>query len=407
MDGNKKIKWIVFSGVITLAITACKIQPSAYPGLYVDNSTYSDDTIACAEAQLNMLQDTAMAGLSDTGTDNEQVLPLILHPEKETFKISSDSIYQHEVRKLLKDIKDSIQVVHRKIIELQNQYLLNPDTGYAGKSIYTVRPLYNIDPEEDFKQLVEAKNDTIAMLQNQLNALQDAVAGKSQQAQITREPVEAEPLGKQQAELMTQQLIQAKNDTILFLRNELQNLRLQPQERDTVYIEKEHKELQAGKEPVAKQEGTGVQALQDTISLLKTRVLNLEEQILPGMDTTATARQPEKDAPYPAATDTTLLIAFYRLGEIKPLEEESILLQIEELCRNKKVDRITLSGYTDSSGNAKINKEITNRRLNYLSEMIIPWIKKEKIFYQNFGDTFASDMMLINERKIEIRIFTK
>lgn len=407
MDGNKKIKWIVLTGVITLSINACKIQPSAYPGLYVDNSTYTNDTIGCAEAQLNMLQDTAMAGLSDTGTVTEQVMPLILHPEKETFKISSDSIYQREVRKLLNDINDSIQVVHQEIIEFQNQYLLNPDTGYTGKNIYTVKPLYNIDPEVYFKQLVKAKNETIALLQNQLNALQDEVAGKFQQAQVTREPLEAEPLDKQQAELFTQQLFQAKNDTILFLRNKLQNLQLQPREIDTVYIEKEHKELQEGKEPAEKQEDTGVQALQDTINLLKTRVLKLEEQILPGMDTTAPARQLEKDAPYTATTDTTLLIAFYRLGEIKPLEEESILLQIEELCRNKKVDRITLSGYTDSSGNAKINKEITNRRLNYLSEMIIPWIARDKIFYQNFGDTFASDMILITERKIEIRIFTK
>ena len=66
-----------------------------------------------------------------------------------------------------------------------------------------------------------------------------------------------------------------------------------------------------------------------------------------------------------------------------------------------------LSGYTDSSGNARINKEITNKRLNYLSENITPWISKEKIFFQNFGDVFSSDQMITDERRIEIRILTE
>ena len=69
--------------------------------------------------------------------------------------------------------------------------------------------------------------------------------------------------------------------------------------------------------------------------------------------------------------------------------------------------KATLSGYTDSSGDEIINKEITNRRLNYLSEIIAPWIEKENIFFQNFGDTFASDIVIKEERRVEIRIYTK
>ena len=81
--------------------------------------------------------------------------------------------------------------------------------------------------------------------------------------------------------------------------------------------------------------------------------------------------------------------------------------QIKDLCSNKNVLKITLSGFTDSSGNEKINKAITNKRLTYLSENIIPWISEEKIYYQNFGDVFASDTVVNDERRIEIRIHTK
>ena len=136
-------------------------------------------------------------------------------------------------------------------------------------------------------------------------------------------------------------------------------------------------------------------------------MLSLEEQIMPGKDTTIPERQDEKDEPLTGITDTTLFVAYYLRGKIKPIEEEKILQQIKELNRDKIVVKVTLSGYTDSSGDKIINKEITNRRLNYLSEMIVPWIAKEKIFFQNFGDIFASDTIIDDERRVEIRIYTK
>lgn len=66
-----------------------------------------------------------------------------------------------------------------------------------------------------------------------------------------------------------------------------------------------------------------------------------------------------------------------------------------------------LSCYTDRSGSAIINKEIANKRLNYASEKMTPWISKEKILFQNFGDVFSSEQMISDERRIEIRILTE
>jgi hypothetical protein len=231
---------------------------------------------------------------------------------------------------------------------------------------------------------------------------------------VTGEPKQVAPFSIQQTDLLTLQMFQAKNDTIQFLRDQLHNLQLLPQIRDTVYIEKEIKEVQPVKEIVVQQKEivdqpkeAGFQSLHDTISLLKSRVLSLEEQIIPVKDTIILAKQDEKDEPLTVTTDTTLLVAYYLRGKIKPIEEEKILQQIKELYRNKIITNVTLSGYTDSSGDKIINKEITNRRLNYISEMIIPWIAKDKIFFQNFGDVFASDVVIEDERRVEIRIYTK
>ncbi|MFO7656877.1 MAG: hypothetical protein R6W78_07405 [Bacteroidales bacterium] len=513
MDGNKKVRGIVFTGIIALAITACKVHQPGYVSLYVDNSISVNDTIDRGEGPLDMV-DTAMTHVIDKTAGIEAELTDLSRPSAELFKISSDTASQHEANELLKAITDSIQLLSRQIIELQNQQVFKPDTNLPGKIIHKVQQPDSLQPESELKQLIQVKDDTIAMLrnqvtilnnsaglkadtvyitkeivkllkgdsiqadyettrllqakndtiavlrnqvhelkdnssiktdtiyifketaklpvaesrqsdlmilqlikvkdeqiqmlQNQLNALQIAAATTPQQSQITWEPAKAQLPASPQTDHLTLQLLQTKNDTILFLRSQLYNLRLQSATKDTVIVENEGKDIQPAKELVFEQETSDLfQALQDTMQMLKNLVLSLEEQIIPAMDTTALSSHDKKDVPSPAITDTILLVAFYEMGEIKPLKEESILQQIKELCSNRNVTKIVLSGYTDSSGNELINKEITNTRLNYLLENIIPWIAKEKVFFQNFGDAFASDRVVIEERRIEIIIYTK
>lgn len=248
------------------------------------------------------------------------------------------------------------------------------------------------------------------MLRNQVNKLQKYTDLKADTVYVIRETAGSPVVENQQNDQLILQLLRSKDEQINNLQNQLdqrQDLQLLPQKRDTVYIEKEVKELQSVKEIAGQQKETGLQSLHDTIRLLKSRVLSLEEQIMSGRDTTITARQDEKDELLTVITDTILYVAYYLRGEIKPIEEEKILQQIKELYRDTVVAKVTLSGYTDSSGDEIINKEITNRRLNYLSEMIVPWIAKEKIFFQNFGDVFASDTVIEDERRVEIRIYTK
>ncbi len=334
MDGNKKIRGIVIVSAITLALFSCRVQIPAYVGLYVDNSiSYSDSTTYTGEVPLNIVDTTTVI---EAGPKSD------LHPAKEMIMVSSDNVYQHEVKELLEGIADSVQLLRCQVFELQKQLAGIPDTSITGEKPQLFRQADSLHKEPDFKQLLQVKNDTIAMLRNQVNEL------------------------KKYAELKA----------------------------DTVYVTRET----AGS-PVAEN--------QQNDQLSRQPMRSKDEQIMPGKDTTILARQDEKDEPLTGITDTTLFVAYYLWGEIKPIEEEKVLQQIEELFRNKVVAKVMLSGYTDSSGGEIINKEITNRRLNHLSEMIVPWIAKEKIFFQNFGDVFASDIVKEDERRVEIRIYTK
>jgi hypothetical protein len=286
------------------------------------------------------------------------------------------------ILQLLRSKDELINNLQNQVNSLQSAPYITPGSTQTNRE--QVQPSANQQPDY-YAQQLRAKDDQIQLLQGQLNQMQSLLTETSQQDWVTGEPRQSPLPDNQQADPITMRMFLAKNDTIQSLKNQLRNLQLISQKIDTVYIEKDF------------------QSLHDTIELLKSQVLSLEKQIMTDKDTTISAGQNENAM----ITDTTLLVAYYLMEEIIPIEEENILQQIKELDSNKIVVKATLSGYTDSSGDEIINKEITNRRLNYLSEMIAPWIEKEKIFFQNFGDTFASDIVIKEERRVEIRIYTK
>lgn len=102
-----------------------------------------------------------------------------------------------------------------------------------------------------------------------------------------------------------------------------------------------------------------------------------------------------------------VFIAYYKLGRIQPADEKAFLLFLNERIGNDNIRKITLSGFTDSSGNANLNKRVTNKRLNYLLSKIIPMIAQEQVESYNFGDKFASEMVVQEERRVEIKIYLR
>ena len=274
MDGNKKITGIVFAGFIALAFTACKVQTTGYVGLYVDNLISVTDTIDHGVTPLNLV-DAVMPHLVEI----EAKLPDILHSTDEAFRISSDQL---EAEKLLNAITDSVQLLSYQMIELQKQLAVMPDTSLMGEKSQESQSLNNQQTYYLTQQLLRAMVEQNQSLLNQLNAIQKTTARTPQQTYIIREPAQAQPLSSRQTDQLTLQMFQAQNDTIQLLRSQLQNLQLQPGRIDSVYIEKEAKEMEHSKELVADQKASDLQELQNTIQQLKTRVLSLEGQTLSG-----------------------------------------------------------------------------------------------------------------------------
>lgn len=357
--------------------------------------------------QTDYLTNQLLRGKNDTISKlRNQVIEL-----KKTNLLKADTVYitkeivtqlkggslqtDYETTRMLQTKNDTILALSKELTELRNSGIIRMDTIYVARE--PVKSSVAESQQMDYlnQQLLRSKDEQIQSLQNQMNAMQNAASRTPQQAYVPREQSQAQPFSSQQTDQLSLQMFQAQNDTIQLLRSQLRNL--QPVKRDSVIIEK----------VAGESSSDSIRELHDTLLLLKTRVLSLEGQNQQGKDTTALVNRIEIDAPFKETTDTTLIVAYYERGGIKPLEEETVLKQIKDLSNTKNVMKITLSGYTDSSGSEKVNKEITTKRLNYLSEKINLWISKEEIFFQNFGDVFASDKMISDERRIEIRILTK
>lgn len=149
MDGNKKIRGFVIVSAIALTLFSCRVQTPTYVGLYVDNSIpYSDSTTYIGEVPLDIV---------DTTTVVEAEPKSDLYPAKEMIILSSDSVYQHEVKSLLKWITDSVQPLRHQVFELQKQLAGIPDTCITRKKQQVFQKADSLQKEPDFKQLVQKK----------------------------------------------------------------------------------------------------------------------------------------------------------------------------------------------------------------------------------------------------------
>lgn len=492
MDGNKIIR-IILTGIITLFITACKVQEPSYVSLYVDNVSNIANPIDLVDPIMDRVKDTTSVYLTDTSIVDEQKMLVHKQAVEEPLVISSDSNFQYEIKKMLLAITDSIQQLNKQIFVLQNASksdtvlrvnkiynkqisdsiysdfdcekllqsnndiiaLLNLQMAELKKNanqkvdtIYINNERNSLSNDTKTSPLLRSKNDSIYLLRNQLLELKNKDSQKTEIVYVFKDPEKTSDKQNQGSETTIQKLLQVKDDTIqllqsqllhiqlhqsqkdsiLFLQSQLQNQKLQQAQKDsiqllqsrlqkfqlqnpqidTVYIEKEFKELQASKNLLIKQKDADYQVLQDSLALYKSRLLNLEKEIQSGMDTMALLRMKEKKVLKTVPTDTSLLVAFYGLGSIKPLYEDSLINMLKQSIKDDQISKITISGYTDTSGSEKINKEITNKRINYMMEILSQWIAIENIYVQNFGKTFSSDVKdSEQQRRLELKIFIK
>ncbi len=302
--------------------------------------------------------------------------------------------------------RDTINLLRQQVYELQNINKTQSDPAYANKTMEESPSEYSSRQSEPLSiQPTQSGGEQIRFQQNSARPTQNAISNTPVQNPNARTGLIVQPSLSLQAGHSSKELSESKDDTTKIVQSQNQNLQDQPV-TDTVFINKQTEKNDSSEVHIPDSLNTDtIQALQDTIQLLTDRLLSLEEEKYPYRDTLDTPIQTEESiVGNEIKTDTILIVANYRMGELKPLKEDYILRQIKEVLENKRAAKIILSGYTDSSGSKSVNKKMTALRLDYISEMIIPWIGKENIYFQNFGDAFASEKIIDDERRVEIRI---
>lgn len=166
--------------ILALAVAACKVQPLSYVGLYIDNPISIDDPIDPGAMPQNIAEAAIPYPVDTTAVIEAEELRVSLLRAREIIIISPERLYQYEVKEWLNAITDSLQVIQGQMIEVQKQVMALSDSSFMGKQQEDLPLDSLIQPEVDFKQQLQVKNDTIDALRKQLYELQNIDTSKAE-----------------------------------------------------------------------------------------------------------------------------------------------------------------------------------------------------------------------------------
>ena len=427
----KKIIAIAILGILVFSLPSCKVQQHRYVSLYLDNSMPIEDTPEASET-LFVLHDVDSFQLIDSTTtkvyskSKDGLQPEILSSDTGTLDITNfenravDSIYIAEARQLMQQKNDSIGLLKKRISNLENQETPATDTVYITKEVIktVLADNYENYNDKDTSATLVVQSDSIKFLQNQIIALQNQKTPAPDTVYITKEVIKmvSSDNSENYNEIDTSAPPIAQSDSIKLLLNQI--IALQKQKTiapDTVYITKEGlKTVPADSSENTNDKETSARlvAQSDSIKLLKNQIVGLQNQKTTAPDTVYIKKEVIKTVPADnnkavSNIDTITIVAYYEMGSIAPAGGDSILHELKRLISTKNVLKISISGYTDISGNRNINKAITSKRIVYFVERLTPVFPVENIYSQNFGDAFASDSILANERKLVFSVILR
>lgn len=472
MDGNKKIKALVYSLVLVVSITACSIQSTSYTGLYIDSDSALEFPVETEVIKPEKVD------LTQVDPTDSVVSP---HEQKRVMNISSDSVYSkkliyentssllknHSRKKSMREdtkstegnsvsgskTKDSVNKIsldaqnkefkklQQKITEDKNSMYLrdssftltraqklqivsgekktqeeaenynkaNTDRNQTQRTdtVFIVKEIYR-NTNANFSEKTESENDD---LKNRIERLESQKSESRKKVQQDREPVyiekevpsrEVEKSSDESFESVYKEVV--RHEPARTQNNTIQPLITIPQQRDTVYIEKEVpvKETIVLENKSDKAVYEKLNSQNDTIKQLKEQ---LTQKALLQQKTDTIYKVNEVPVYKTKEADSLSITAFYDIGKTVPSNDVMKELKVE--LESKPVGKIMLSGYTDASGNQSINKALTDRRLEYIKELMAKVVPIHKIYVQNFGDRFASSEIIPTERRVEITVYIK
>jgi len=98
-------------------------------------------------------------------------------------------------------------------------------------------------------------------------------------------------------------------------------------------------------------------------------------------------------------------IFFYKTGQLAAVNEAELLQQVGDLSASADSCLIYLSGYTDASGSSRTNAVLSQKRVMRLKDKLVAMgIDERKIFFQHFGEKYASTVPVDAERKVVLQL---
>lgn len=387
MDGSKKIAILFLNVYLVIVLVACTTQKPAQIAFYVNDYTALSDTAGTSiDAFAPLHIDTLI--FEDEKTEHEKAFEKVIDTGNET-------------EALINAENDKNMLLQQPVQDLQSQTSSAPGTVYVTREIIQPVPMGNFDTGNNKGALYNNKHNNNMLFQQSAPDLQRQTSSAPAKVNATGGIIVPIPVGKDDTADETEAMLNTKNNESLLLKQPVQDLQSQPDLASGAVIAagKIIQPIPVGNVDTADETEALLNAKNDKIKLLQQQVLDLQSQTSSAPDTVY-IQENQIISNY----DSIKIVAFYKIGEVKPITEDSIFIHLKKINANRNIEKVIISGYTDISGNEAINKAITNKRLNYFVQKTEQIFPIEKIFLRNFADRFASDKVVESERKLVLTL---
>lgn len=374
MDGYKKIIFISSIVLLIISTISCNVSQPKYVNLYVGETTRNNGSIP---KSFNEVKKDTLSTVSyiDTTEGKTNVKTKVDHPKVKDKKVKDTTL---NLQKPFNKSNDDFFVQDKDVIDRK----------------------------------FDSKKDSIQLLKNRITTLENDQNRKTKTIEKTKDITERVERVERVQPIVTvlkntdddkenQRLLKIKNDSIAYLKAKLSQEKNYKVNVDTTNtVEKDRVKPLMKKDTIL--ENPNLLNLQDSISDFKKR-MKIEDKSYPLRDTIYIEKIPNVNVKIEKLPVT--FTAFYKSG--RNLPTNNAVQDAINVIKEIDIEKIELKGYTDSSGNSIINQRLTSQRIQYIFDQIKLLINIDKIFIQNFGETFASKNVVQEERKVEIVIYEK
>lgn len=332
--------------------------------------------------------------------------------------------------------RDSLQVLQRALKEEAKETEPTPTQKSTQQSVSHV-PQNSTASMEQLQKQLQAKDDSIRLLKNQLQSL-NRTASNQRNTLVVPAALPTKNRNESDDQLIQiRETLKANNDSVLVLLNQLKQQQTISQV-DTLPIDTASaaafvtdsimdiaalpKSSDEGQDTVRSQTQKTLEQVanylqaSDSLQLLMDRLTVLQEKVTPRaaepaeridqqVDTSNVVVPMVNSGSAGPKEEKVVLVAFYHSGQQSPKNEAELKDQWSNLLQVRTPKKVVLSGYADRSGSTEGNRRLTAQRLDYLLRQLEKEVQLRLLHTQNFSDRKASSASIPEERRVEITFY--